>query len=166
MESNYPIVGNNKRINQHIILNNDGNEIIENPSKIANICNKCFCTVADSLREKILLDLPLLQQNESGFKRKNIYYSLFFNPTSVTEITNIANLLSNRKASGFHKITPLVQKTILGDVADVLVYLVNLSLTSGVFRHIKKSNNFTIIQEVRKIQPNILSTNSSFIYLF
>lgn len=80
-----------------------------------------------------MLDLPLLQQNESRFKRKNIYYSLFFNPTSVTEIINIANLLSNRKASGFDKITPLVLKTILGDVVDVLVYLVNLSLTSGVF---------------------------------
>lgn len=65
-------------------------------------------------------------------KEKHLLF-LFFNPTSVTEITNIANLLSNRKASGFDKITPLVLKTIIGDVVDVLVYLVNLSLTSGVF---------------------------------
>lgn len=77
MESNYPIGGNNKRINQQIILNNDGSKIIENLSKIANIFNKCFCTVADSMREKILLDLLLLQQNESEFKRKNFLIPCF-----------------------------------------------------------------------------------------
>lgn len=128
--------------NDQIILRDVNNSILQDPGEVAQKFNLFFLTIADKLRNNIEVDLNVIDVagNEfaNNFVQSSFKNSMFFYPTTVTEIRQIVNLLENRKAPGFDEITPLVLKAIISHIENELVYLVNLSLGTGIFPNVLK----------------------------
>lgn len=142
----YELTGNKDKSDRKIFLYDYNNTLVQDQSRVANIFNDFFLTIADELRTNIELEMdeisraanfsePANNRFPQGSLSKN---SIFFYPTTKSEIINIVNKLESSKAPGFDEITPIVIKNIISSIENVLVHLINLSLNSGVFPDVLK----------------------------
>lgn len=60
-------------------------------------------------------------------------HSFFMFPTTETEVVNIINQLKNKRSTGFDSFTTKLIKEIKILITPVLTYLINCSLTTGIF---------------------------------
>lgn len=74
--------------------------------------------------------------------------TIYVYPVTRQEIKSIISLLKNRKALGFDNITPVLIKNVADGSLDILVYLVNFSLTS-VPERFEKNYSCTVVQKDR-----------------
>lgn len=115
----------------------DANGSVESdPEIVANIFNNFFSSVANDLRLNIDRDKTFIRNARTNLdfaKDKYSKNSLFLYPTNCTEIQNIINTLSARKAPGYDSITSVLVKGIAGSIIEHLVYLTNFSMSSGEF---------------------------------
>lgn len=75
--------------------------------------------------------------------------SLYIFLTVNEEVSAIVKYLTNRKATGYNAISPIVLKLDLEIEIDVLLYLINISMSTGVFPNEQNSGCQIFIQKVR-----------------
>lgn len=131
------LIGEQSKGDDKIFLKDMNNVLIRDPLAVTNILNDYFCSVASDLRESIKIDQTFTSMLENEyrimFKQESCDKSVFFYPTCKEEILEIIKSLSNRKAPGADSITPMILKSIDMYIVDVLVYLINFSMSSGEF---------------------------------
>lgn len=132
------LIGENNKSDSHsITLKNKNNTLTTDPVMVSNTLNKFFCSVASELRKEINKDRNFVSPKENEyidiFRVQPLEHSLFFFPTVKEEVSDIIKNLSNRKAPGYDDISPIIIKIALDNIIDVLVYLINFSMSSGVF---------------------------------
>lgn len=137
------ITGNKEKATKKIILRDYNETIIQDQKEVANIFNTFFSTIADELKngiDKEISESKNLNNDIKNYFPENTYsaHSIFFYPTTITEIRSIVNTLGDRKAPGFDGITPVLVKNILESIEKVLMYLINFSLSRGIFPDILK----------------------------
>lgn len=147
-----------KAIQRKITLKDSSGCLVSCPKSVANILNTFFCTVADDLRGKILEDNADINYSfdiyKSRFRDSDLRDSMFLYPTTNKEVSRLIVELSNNKAPGYDKITPCIVKTISEYIVDVLVFIYNLSLSSGEFPSgMRKSVVTPLFKKNDKLQP-------------
>lgn len=139
-----------------IVLKDESGSLLTSPKDVANKLNEHFCTIANKLRQAILQDNLNISYDRYGesFRESSNGESIFFYPTSREEVLNLISNLKNNKAPGYDKITPLIVKSISGYIVDVLVYIFNLSLSSGTFpTELKKAVIIPLFKKNDKLEP-------------
>lgn len=117
-------------------VRNSSGVIESDPKLVANIFNNYFSTVAIDLRVKLDQDINQIRSKAHSLdfiKDSYSLHSIFLYPTSNTEILQIINELSTRKAPGYDSVTPAMVKKITHQIVKHLVYLINFSMSSGEF---------------------------------
>lgn len=131
------LIGENNKTESRISLREDNNSLVTDPMTVSNKLNKFFCSVASNLRIQLNEDRKYVCPNENEylnmFKAQPLTNTVFFYPTVRQEVSDIIRNLSNRKAPGYDNISSLAIKLVLENIIDVLVYLINFSLSSGEF---------------------------------
>jgi hypothetical protein len=132
------ILGRNKvtKPPSHFIDNN-GSEITDHKT-IANKFNDFFTNIGPSLAKKIsppdtsILD-HVMKPSDSPST------SLFLSPCTVEEILDITNSLKSSNCIGIDNISSNLLKQIIPEIADVICYIFNRSLSSGIVPSILKT---------------------------
>lgn len=101
-----------------------GTEELVDPTKIASTLNKYFISrnEANQVRNSTKL-------NDHNTNCK----SIFINPVTSQELINIVKQLNNKKTAGFDGVSVQVIKSSLKYIIEPLVYIVNLSIETGIF---------------------------------
>lgn len=99
--------------------------------KIANKFNDYFVNVGSDLAKKI----PKAAGNYANYMNidKSNSQSFFSAPTDISEIIDIVMNFKESKSTGFDNISPSIIKNIIPVLAQPLVNIFNLSLSSGIF---------------------------------
>lgn len=142
-----------------IVLKSNDNRVISTPNEVANVLNDFFCTVADDLREGIILDSSSIDKEFDAYKNiftsNSVNESIFFYPTCKEEIMLIIKSLRNNKAPGYDNITPIIIKEIAESIVNVLVHIFNLSMSSGIFpEKLKKAVVIPLFKKNDKTNPS------------
>lgn len=101
--------------------------IIEDQKMIANKFNTYYSEVGKEMAKKIV------KPSTSVLKKRMFHKSIFFNPTSETEVANLINELKPKKAPGKDEITAELLKLAIYHVKKPLTYIINKILQSGKF---------------------------------
>lgn len=104
------------------------NSICSDDSKIANEFNEYFCSIVSSSTSQI--DTV---HNNDIVEDLSSTNSFFFENISAIELIKIINSLNNSNSCGIDSISNALLKRIAYNISDVLAYLFNLSVISGVF---------------------------------
>lgn len=103
--------------------------IITDIKEIANQFGNYFATtVEESLKSHF--DTNLSQRCTTA---KNVPNSMYFCDVSETEIKSVIENLNNKKSSGADGISTKIIKFVHSEILRPLVYLVNLSVSTGIF---------------------------------
>jgi hypothetical protein len=110
------------------------NKIINDPFEVANVFNKYFLSVADSLssnniKPKDFYNCPW----KDCFKEQVMGDSIFLFPIHKNELVSVIQSLKNGTSAGLDGINANLIKEIHSETIDVLLYIFNLSFSSGVF---------------------------------
>jgi hypothetical protein len=105
---------------EKLVINNN---TIDNPKDIANYFNDFYINLTNS-NTMLKPDLSLVNATNAN---------LFLVPIDENEICNIIKNLNPTKSAGYDEIQTTIIKECKQEIATVLSYLVNLSLTNGVF---------------------------------
>ena len=85
------------------------NNNIEDPKEIANVFNSYFSTIGENLAKNI----PSSNKHFSSFLGQPNPNSIYFNPTTKYEITDIVTSLNNKQSAGHDDISNLILKSII-----------------------------------------------------
>ena len=107
---------------------------------IAETFNKYFSSIGKNLAQNTQAaqhtpaaqNTPAAQTQFSNFLGTSNPHSIFLVPTDKEEVLKIVNSLHDKKSSGFDGIDNCLLKKIIAHVADPLVYIMNLSISSGI----------------------------------
>ena len=124
------IINTNKRSNEdteHFKLQN--NEKCTDPSTIANSFNKYFSNIGDQLAESI----PHCDSSFNDYLATPNKHSLDLHPTDPNEIILLAKSLKISHSCGNDDLDPHIIQASIINVANILSYIINVSLISGVF---------------------------------
>ena len=105
---------------------NEGKEITD-PEQISNIFNSYFVNIGPNLASKI-------DDTQDDFKKylgQPFHESLVLRPTSNQEILNIVQSLKSSASTGYDGISVNLLKKIIHFIAEPVLYIFNLSITSG-----------------------------------
>lgn len=117
------------KTNKKISLNSDGTLFTE-PNDVANLFNKYFTTIADSIRDKI----PKFGNFEQFVDKSRSPESFFFKAVTPEEMIKTIQSLNNSKASGPYSVPPVaVLNNLLFEISDILTKIINLSFETGIF---------------------------------
>jgi hypothetical protein len=105
----------------------EADKSISDPAEIANAFNKFFVNIGGDLAKK----LPSTTQKFNDYLQTSVTDSLFLYPTNALEVTNIVTNLNNKTSYGHDEIPLFIFKKSIGAVTEVLVALVNYSLSTG-----------------------------------
>ena len=100
---------------------------ITNPKEICNSFNDYFCAVGSNLASKITTSCDEFKQ----YLGKQIPCSMVCETVTRSEIINIIHAFKDSKSPGPDNIGPKLLKSTLSDVIDPLVYICNLSFSTG-----------------------------------
>ena len=100
----------------------------EDPSAIPDIFNNYFSTIGINLAHNI----PASDKNFKEFLGLRNPNSIFFAPTVKEEMEEIVSNLNDKKSAGHDGIGNYLLKNIISSIVDPLVYIINLSLVSGI----------------------------------
>lgn len=117
------------------LLKTEGGQVLTDKSEIADKLNDHFINVMSEARK----DSTIL--NENNRHRYNSLFpesksnsnSMYFLPTSAAEIENIVKSLKLKKAPGIDGVKIQTIKSIIEHIAEVLAFIYNLSMTTGVY---------------------------------
>ena len=123
---------------------------ITDPDDIAESFNSYFSRIGESLAQTI----PNSNKKFHEFLQGPNTSSIFFTPTNCFEILDIVNNLKTNKSPGFDRINNFLLKSVINQIVRPLVYILNLSLSSGqvpsnmkvakVIPIFKKGNNLLV----------------------
>lgn len=99
------------------------NNTIDNPIAIANIFNNNFVNLTNKSNSNLLND-P---------NSKPLRNSIYLSPVDEFYVKKIIDTLNNTGSEGHDNICTKVLKSCSGIISPVLTYLINLSLSTGVF---------------------------------
>lgn len=114
------------------LLIND--EMVHDSKQIANEFNKYFLTVANKIGVS-----NIVPGNFQNLKYKNVYpqytesKSIFIDPALPEDVVKIINSLKNGKSPGVDGISSTLLKHIYPGILEVFTFIINLSLSTGVF---------------------------------
>ena len=94
---------------------------------MAEIFNTYFSQLGNNLAK----DIPPSTRPFDDYLGISNPYSIFFNPTDPEEILDIINNLKVKKSAGFDGIDNYLIKSIAPYIIYPLVYIFNISLTTG-----------------------------------
>ena len=100
----------------------------EDPSAIPDIFNNYFSTIGINLAHNI----PASDKSFKEFLGLRNPNSIFFAPTVKEEMEEIVSNLNDKKSAGHDGIGNYLLKNIISSIVDPLVYIINLSLVSGI----------------------------------
>ena len=95
---------------------------------IVDSFNNYFVNVGPSLSKK----LPVLSSNPTSYVKSYVTDSMFAKPTNLHEITNIIMNLKN-SSPGWDNINAHVVKQTYSSYIELLLHILNLSLSQGYF---------------------------------
>lgn len=120
----------------------DSNEIITDKLEIANKLNEHFVksgNIAQGVNGG-LSGAASCNTNQPVFHHKLYSSSMFFSPTSPSEIENVVKSLKSRKAPGIDGMKTETIKIIIEYISEALAFIYNLSMVTGVYpEHLKKT---------------------------
>ena len=90
--------------------------------------NDFFVNVGPTLARKI----PEQHRNPKDFMQVRAVFSLYLEPVTETEVTNLINSLKS-SAPGFDRISSSILKLVLPSICSPLTHICNLSLQEGTF---------------------------------
>ena len=99
---------------------------------VSNLFNEKFVSMSNSLAASNS-NVPFTTDGLHSCEK-----SFFFYPTDYIEVSRIVLNLKNHKAAGLDGLTAEILKVSLDVICDRLCYIVNESLSSGVFPKILK----------------------------
>ena len=121
-------VGKTKSCNIPKLINN--NKVLLKPEDICNELNHYFSTIGEELVSK--LNSSDINNNSFETYCKNfIKNSMFCGPTNKFELMKLISNLNERKSPGADNIGPKIIKKSAAVIAKPLVYLYNLSFSTG-----------------------------------
>jgi hypothetical protein len=120
------VLKNNTSIRISSINVND--QSINNPLLIAEHYNDFFVNIGPTLADKI----PNCNSTFHDFFDNPNPHSVFFNPITENELLSIVLTLPNKKSSGHDSINCPLIKEVIQVISKPLVYIMNLSLSSGI----------------------------------
>ena len=129
------LTGRQKK-NCNFIIAEDENKLNTDYCPVSHLFNEKFVSISKTLTASILT-VPFTTEGLTNNEQ-----SLFFFPTDSLEICKIVRNLKNNKAAGLDGLTAEMLKVSLVVICDRLTYLVNESLSSGVFPKILKAAKF------------------------
>ena len=106
-----------------------GNNILSDPSDIANSFCKYFTNVGPDLARKI----PNTNISFHSFLNSGCNKSIFLRPTNANELQEICNLFKTGKSPGYDNISMYVIKRSFDLLAEPLANIINVSLSMGIF---------------------------------
>jgi len=122
------ILGTNKQntVNKEFVV---GDTVVNDGKHIANVFNNCFVNLGPNLASKI---------TDKSNKNANCYLgspnvnSIFVVPVTENEVFNIITGLKNKSSPGWDGIKTDVIKYVADIIVKPLMYVINLSLESGI----------------------------------
>jgi Txe/YoeB family toxin of Txe-Axe toxin-antitoxin module len=118
---------NNKPTNCTVFKQND--KLINDKDDICNSFNNFFINIGNTLEKKI----PQSNRSPLDFMYGSFTNNLFLNPVNESEILLIINKMKSNSSPGWDEITSdSIKKTHIY-LLQPLVYLLNLSLSQGIF---------------------------------
>ena len=125
---------NNKKKSSNITKIKTNNTITDDNNIIAKEFNSYFSQVGNNLASKV----PQTNKSYSNFLDNPNPNSLFFNPTTRSEVINIVTNLLSKKSPGFDGIPNFLLKKIILAIVDPLVHIFNISLNTGSVPNLMK----------------------------
>ena len=113
--------------NQSKFKLNDGS-VTTNKLEICEKFNNFFIDIGPTLANKI----PKQSQSHESFMTAQLFNSLYLSNVSDEEVINIVNYLKP-SSPGYDEISADILRLILPTICKPLVYILNLSLTQGIF---------------------------------
>ena len=128
MWDNINFIINKKRPNSHIDKLKTNNKHYNQPTSIANALNNYFCDIPSKLASA----LPKSNHHfRSHLTHKNSKF--YFSKISEVEVFLLLQNLDKKKSFGVDKIHPFLLSTAAIEIFKPLTYIINLSITQGVF---------------------------------
>jgi hypothetical protein len=122
------IINKKKDSKKTVYFTHNNRKIVDN-FEISSLFNDFFTNVGSSLAKKI----PASNDTAISYLKGNYPNTIFLKPTNTVEIIKIINDLKTNSSCGWDDISPKVIKFCHFHIVDSLVYIVNLSLSQGVF---------------------------------
>lgn len=111
------------------------NETTADPAEIGNIFNKFFTNCANELRQEAGF---ASHEAQDQFTETTAQSSMFLTPPTTREVQTIIKSLRNSTAPGHDNIGPKVTKRLAPALSDLIVHLLNVIFTTGVYPKIFK----------------------------
>lgn len=116
-----------------IYLNIQG-KMVNDPKILSNEFNNFFLSVVSSLDIKTFNpDVFNAIDVSNCFAVPVSVCSMFIDPVLPVDLENVIRSLKNSKSPGFDSITSALIKKVYPSIANVLLYLINLSFQKGIF---------------------------------
>lgn len=127
-------LGNKNNRSESIAEIKVDNEVIRNLVEIANQMNKHFTEIPNKLAKNFVDSEPVTTLT------RNIthYPTIFIDPVTENEIFNIITDLKKSNSVGLDKISSNMLKSVVNHIVKPLTYLINRSLSEGIFPDILK----------------------------
>lgn len=115
--------------------NSDLLSVSSNANSSLNFCNEYFANVGNKFAQTILNKLSKSESElaKSMSSLTSNIKSFFLHPTNTCEVDKIITQLKNDSAPGIDGIQASLIKSIKSHILEPLTYILNLSLSSGVF---------------------------------
>ena len=122
------LLGKNKKSGcKSLVINN---EIVTDPTAIANSFNTYFTNVAEDIRNKLPQPTKKFQE---FLPRTGPQSSFFFTPTDPNETERIIKKLKSKTSTGTDNKPTIVLKHLPENFLCALSYVFNRSMTEGIF---------------------------------
>ena len=121
------ILGRNKKSKLPSYINYNG-QVVNDNKRIANIFNEYFVNAGLVASNNV----QSTQKHFTDYLPPRVCSYLFFSPTNANEIIDIAKGLKSSFSCGYDNINSHFVKQIVHNIVSPLVYILNLSLSTGI----------------------------------
>ena len=128
------LLPSNQELNSPDFVNVEGTKVTDK-NEIANCFNNHFCSIGQSLADKIVSSSSTSFYN---YLQNRVNSSMFLCPISPTEIYNVIFQLNSNKSCGFDGINAKFVITASEVLSPILSILINSCFDLGVFPSILK----------------------------
>ena len=118
-----------KKKNKQIKSIKINDKVESSPKILADSFNKFFMTIAENIDKNIIHT----NANDKDYLEKFRTNSFFLKPANEEEVNSIIKQMKKNKAIGPNSIPTKILKMSQHIIAKPLVYLINLSFSTGVF---------------------------------
>jgi len=120
---------------ENITCLNINNEIISDPSNVANHFNRYFTSVAKKLADKIKVS----EKRFDEYLTSPIEKSIFIQPTCKEEVVKLLLSIDPTKSPDIYGISPKIINSASIPLAPILTEIVNSSFENGIFPQLLKN---------------------------